>query len=149
MADPDYFISCSECGIFFGVPLSFNRWCREDARRTFYCPRGHSQHYSNTENDITKMRRERDRLKQETARLEDLARQSREAAARAREAAEAERHRARGYKGAATRLKNRIRAGVCPCCNRTFQDLARHIASKHPGRGLDNVVELGQDPSAS
>jgi hypothetical protein len=22
--------------------------------------------------------------------------------------------------------------GVCPCCNRTFQNLARHMAGKHP-----------------
>lgn len=30
-----------------------------------------------------------------------------------------------------------VAAGVCPCCNRTFQQLARHMASKHP-----NVVAI-------
>jgi hypothetical protein len=35
-------------------------------------------------------------------------------------------------KGVTTRIKNRITKGVCPCCNRTFQDLQRHMAGKHP-----------------
>ena len=35
-------------------------------------------------------------------------------------------------KGHLTRAKKRHRAGLCPCCNRQFQDLVRHMASKHP-----------------
>jgi hypothetical protein len=35
-------------------------------------------------------------------------------------------------KGAATKARKRAKAGVCPCCNRTFQQLARHMKSKHP-----------------
>ncbi len=31
-----------------------------------------------------------------------------------------------------TSLKNRIANGVCPCCNRTFVNLGRHIGTKHP-----------------
>ena len=38
----------------------------------------------------------------------------------------------RGEKAAKTRIKNRIAAGVCPCCNRTFQNLAKHMAGQHP-----------------
>lgn len=30
------------------------------------------------------------------------------------------------------RIRERVQAGVCPCCNRTFQNLARHMATKHP-----------------
>lgn len=26
-----------------------------------------------------------------------------------------------------------VGAGVCPCCNRTFKNLARHMAGQHPG----------------
>lgn len=36
------------------------------------------------------------------------------------------------YKGQVTRIKNRVKNGVCPCCNRTFQNLMRHMATKHP-----------------
>lgn len=35
-------------------------------------------------------------------------------------------------KGVTTRLKNRAKNGVCPCCNRHFKNLARHMASQHP-----------------
>jgi hypothetical protein len=31
-----------------------------------------------------------------------------------------------------TRIKKRVAAGVCPCCNRSFKDLARHMAGQHP-----------------
>jgi hypothetical protein len=35
-------------------------------------------------------------------------------------------------KGVTTRIKRRVANGVCPCCKRTFQDLARHMAGQHP-----------------
>lgn len=31
------------------------------------------------------------------------------------------------------RHQRRTKAGVCPCCNRTFVALARHLKTKHPG----------------
>lgn len=141
MSDPDYFIACCECGMRFSMPKSMNDWYREDARRWFYCPKGHRQHYGGGESDIDAMRRERDRLKQQAARLEDERRQASELAASAMRSASA-------YKGAATRMKNRAKAGVCPCCNRTFQDLARHMATKHSDVDLSNIVEFGQEKSA-
>lgn len=49
----------------------------------------------------------------------------------ARRAVSAEMSR-RVTKGHLTRVKKRVAAGVCPCCNRTFADLARHMAGKHP-----------------
>ena len=30
-------------------------------------------------------------------------------------------------------LQYRVGHGVCPCCNRTFGDLYRHMSTKHPG----------------
>jgi hypothetical protein len=30
------------------------------------------------------------------------------------------------------RLRKRAKHGVCPCCKRTFQQLARHMKQKHP-----------------
>lgn len=29
-------------------------------------------------------------------------------------------------------LSRRVRCGVCPCCNRSFQNLKRHMKTKHP-----------------
>ena len=35
-------------------------------------------------------------------------------------------------RGIVTRTKNRISKGVCPCCNRQFANLHRHMEKKHP-----------------
>lgn len=34
-------------------------------------------------------------------------------------------------KGQLTQVKKRIHAGVCPCCNRSFLNLVRHMQIKH------------------
>lgn len=100
---------------------------------SFHCPNGHAQHYTAEKSEREQLRRERDRLKYDAARLEDEARE-------AREEADAARRSAAAMKGVATRMKNRVKHGVCPCCNRTFADLARHMATKHPD--IDNIIPL-------
>lgn len=91
----------------------------------FYCSYGHSQHYVWGESELEKMRRERDRLTQRLAEKEDAIRQQREQ----REAAE---RRAAAARGQVTKIKNRVGRGICPCCNRSFENLSRHMASQHP-----------------
>lgn len=92
---------------------------------TFYCAYGHGQHFAKGPTEADKLRQERDRLKQQIAKVCDDVRHQRERADSAERAASA-------YKGQATRLKNRAKAGVCPCCNRSFENLRRHMADKHP-----------------
>lgn len=128
---------CCECGIAFAFPKTLHHTlCNVKPGRNFYCPNGHSQHYVG-ESDKTKLRREQERNRQREVMHEDEKR-------RLREMVDAEKRSAAAYKGAATRMKNRAKAGVCPCCNRTFQNLARHMASQHPEAETDNVVEIGQ-----
>lgn len=91
----------------------------------FFCPNGHGQVYAKGETEEQKLRRERDRLKQDATRLIDEANE-------ARRDAETERRRAAAARGQVTKLKKRAAVGVCPCCNRTFSDLARHMAGQHP-----------------
>lgn len=38
----------------------------------------------------------------------------------------------RATKGRLTKTKKRIANGVCPCCNRHFVNLERHMTGKHP-----------------
>lgn len=140
MIDPMISVTCCNCGCLFGMAQSLNSWFRADADRWFYCPRGHKQHYSNENNDLEKLRLERNRLKQGQAQLYDQIRDEQ----LGREAAE---RRARAMKGVATRMKNRVKRGVCPCCNRTFADLARHMAGQHPD--FDNVVVLAEKEAAN
>jgi hypothetical protein len=38
----------------------------------------------------------------------------------------------RAQKAAKTKLKKRIAAGMCPCCQRPFANLMRHMQNQHP-----------------
>ena len=114
------------------TPMMIPRELKEAALRArgpngihFFCAYGHSQHYAWGESELEKMRRERDRLAQQIAERNDALKIARDA----REHAE---NQLRGTRGALTRIKNRVAHGVCPCCKRTFGDLARHMASQHP-----------------
>lgn len=91
----------------------------------FYCLNGHLQSYSPGPSEAQKLR-------QENARLADQARLAQESADYQRSRREAAERSASAYKGQVTKIKKRVGRGVCPCCNRTFADLARHMAGKHP-----------------
>lgn len=85
-------------------------------RKSFYCPNGHSQHY--TEDEIKKLK---DTIASKDRDLEWMRAQK----------TRAERELS-AQKGQVTKIKNRISHGVCPCCKRTFSQLARHMKMKHP-----------------
>lgn len=117
-------MQCGECGIEFAVPDAFYNERKNDRPRLgWYCPNGHSRIFCEGESD--KLRRERDRLVQRLAEKDDAIRQQREQ----REAAE---RRAAAARGQVTKIKNRVGRGVCPCCNRSFENLSRHMSSQHP-----------------
>lgn len=118
----DRSIKCCKCGMVFGIPEHFYISMRQLAEKgTFYCPAGHPQCFASGQSENEKLRLERDRLKQHEAYLEDQLREERESSKRALAV----------ERGRLTKLKNRLNAGVCPCCNRTFQNLQRHMATKH------------------
>lgn len=121
-------MNCCICHCDMWLPPALD----EAARRSrgpngiqFFCAYGHRQHYSLGENEETKLRRERDRLKQQLAEKDDEI-------SRQRGLREDTERRLSAQRGVVTRIKNRIGHGVCPCCNRTFENLARHMTSKHP-----------------
>lgn len=107
-------IHCGECGVPFGLSDEFMAERKRD-HKTWYCPNGHARHYPGI-TDAEKIRR----LEAERTHLRD----QRDAAERSRAAQKAQATKLRG------KLK-RVENGVCPECNRSFQDLARHMASKH------------------
>lgn len=125
--DNTFFVeTCYTCKVEFGLPRSVYEVLQQMAEKTtFYCPYGHPQHYVSGQTEAEKLRQERDRLTQRLAEKDDTIR----ALEDARVAAE---KRASVQKGKVTRLKNRTAAGVCPCCNRHFTALERHMHTKHP-----------------
>lgn len=114
---------CCACGIVFAFDASLMRQRRRD-HQTFYCPAGHSLSF-NGESDIDKLKKQ---LKLERQAVDQL----RAEVTHQRDQREATERSLRATRAAHTRTKNRIAAGVCPCCARTFRDLAEHMSNKHP-----------------
>ncbi len=108
-------MECGECGISFAVP---ERWRqeREDTGKGWYCPNGHSRVYR--ESTVQKLEKQVERERAARVAAQD-------------QATAAERSVA-AIKGELTKVKNRIANGVCPECHRQFQNVSRHMESKHP-----------------
>lgn len=112
-------MECCNCGIFFAVPKAYLKDRRLD-KKGFYCPNGHSLSYA--EGSLEKLARQ----KQES---EQALHAQLNKANHARLVAEKERD---GERRKRQKVEKRVANGVCPCCNRTFADLARHMNGKHP-----------------
>jgi hypothetical protein len=124
-------VICCECACPFAIPQQLKQGLK-DSGNLFYCPNGHSQHYS-----LSTVQR----LKDELAEKERYAKYREETLKDLRERNEHLSNVVRVTKGHVTRQKNklkRVAAGVCPCCDKTFADLAEHIKTVHP-------EELGGD----
>jgi len=115
-------MTCPTCGVTYGIDEAIRQRKQRDGGN-YYCTNGHSLHYTETEID-----RERKRVE----RLErDIKwnREMRQGAERQRDVAQ---RQAAAHKGVATKLKKRAAAGICPCCNRHFEQLHRHMNTQHP-----------------
>ncbi len=111
-------IDCPNCGVLFAITEELQTR-RLDDGKSFYCPFGHTMSYSDTTQK--RLLAEREKSARLTARLDQV-----------RADRDAERRRASAARGQVTKIRNRVANGVCPCCNRTFPDLAAHMKTKHP-----------------
>lgn len=116
--------TCVNCGMQFAVAY---HWLSEkrNNHKSFYCPNGHVLSYPSESGE------EKARRLQAKAELEAQAKINSEKHLRL--VAELERDKAIKAK---RKIEKRISKGVCPCCNRTFEDLARHMGSKHKDYAL-------------
>jgi hypothetical protein len=115
-------LTCGNCEIPFAMPDDMLRAAMRDGR-FFWCPNGHKIHYATSENDeLRKKLADEERWQKSLQAQLTHEQDQRRAAERS----------ASAYKGQTTRLKNRAAAGVCPCCNRSFVQLRRHMETKHP-----------------
>ncbi len=117
--------ACYRCKCEMSLPDDLYQAAKRSSKINFFCAYGHEQHFVEGETESQKLRRERDLLAQQIAERDDRIRHEREA----REAAE---RRARAARGQVTRIRNRVGRGVCPCCNRSFQNLRAHMTTQHP-----------------
>jgi hypothetical protein len=118
--------TCFRCKCQMWIPDELNSSAlRARGEIPFFCAYGHKQYYIEGESEETKLRRERDRLTQRLAEKDDEIQ-------RQRELRKTTERQLSASKGQVTKIKNRVGHGICPCCNRTFENLARHMGSKHP-----------------
>jgi hypothetical protein len=100
---------CPQCGVLHGVPVELVRYAKQNYPCfPIHCPNGHVWGYDGPSHE---------------------------------ERAEQAEASAKAHRGAATRARNerdemkaRLAKGVCPCpcCNRHFKDVERHMATQHP-----------------
>lgn len=114
--------ACCVCGIPFGVPDYLQKKLRTEGG-DFWCPNGHRLHY--TEPEVARLKKKLAEAKEEARLYEQwyLAEQ---------EDHESTRRSLSATKGVLTRTKKRVANGVCPCCHRHFENLERHMQTKHP-----------------
>lgn len=124
-------VECADCAMAFGVPARFLNDRRRDLKR-FHCPSGHVNCYA--ESTTQKLERE---LAAERARHDQTKARAREAEAESRKNLT----QARTAQTKARKLRQRAKAGKCPCCHEHFPALERHMHESHPGYGEPAVAK--------
>lgn len=121
-----YLHHCCACGIPFSIPDEWDDRLRKN-HESFYCPSGHAQSY--TGNAMTK---KEEQLKQELNSLKGQLESSKGNEKFWNEMWQKKVDENKKINKELKSVKTRVKNGVCPCCNRTFQDLAKHMKTKHP-----------------
>lgn len=112
-------MDCGTCGTPFAMPETLYDTCYREGG-FWSCPMGHRRGWTEGQEA-----RDKASLKNRLAKAE----QERDSAVKRKEWAEMD---AANKAKELSRLKKRTAAGVCPCCNRTFKQLAAHMKRKHP-----------------
>lgn len=119
-------IACWLCGCTFAMSadLKANMKSRKE---TLFCPKGCRLGLGEPE------------WKKKLERALESEEYYKRRAAKNRERAERIERQLSATRGVVTRIKKRVAHGVCPCCQRTFVNLARHMKAKHSGYGVEEA----------
>lgn len=112
-------LECGNCGCLHAIPTNWEESAKSAGHHTYdwYCPRGCKIGYGGP-SEAEKQRKRADEAERRVQAERDL-RQDTE-------------RRLIAQRGETTKAKKRAAAAVCPCCNRSFVQLRRHMANKHP-----------------
>ena len=138
---------CPSCGFIYSCTVAFFDRRRADGQ-SWSIPCGHTASYHETE--ATKAQKKAEKLAAELADAKAWSERQAVWLRNAREETKAKERQLAAAKGQQTKLKKRIANGVCPCCNRTFSELQRHMKRQHPeyvfdANGDSNLVGDGQE----
>lgn len=115
--------TCINCGVSFAFTRDFYDKRRDD-HEMFFCPNGHQQYYSG-ESDKEKLRKQLEASEKKAEYLMSRANDNLERYL-------SEKRSKAVHKAHYTMLKKKIKKGQCPCCDKSFPDVAGHIQSVHP-----------------
>lgn len=115
--------TCGNCGVQFAFTEAFYNARRSD-KKGWHCPNGCVRYFTG-ESDAQRERRAREAAERRETSLRAMLDQERESLKHLER-----RHAA--AKGVATRIRNRVKHGVCPCCSETFKELRDHMKAAHP-----------------
>lgn len=131
-------INCGECGGIYAINERY-RQGQEQVGGSWHCPYcecgwGYAH---NSENERLKrdLQLKEAELTRQLQRLDQT-----KAALRETES------RRRAEKGAKTKLKKRAASGICPCCNRYFVEVHKHMLSQHPEFVDEAKAETAEPP---
>lgn len=113
------------CGVALAIPGGLFKEAKRRGQ-AIYCPLGHTFVYGKTVEDEAKELRAQ--VENQKKIISDWASDY----GQLHEKKERVQKQLASTRGVLTRTRNRIKNGVCPCCNRSFTDLHRHMANKHP-----------------
>jgi len=109
-------VTCKSCGITHAVPQKLLEGLQQTGGY-YYCPNGHQWGWGKSEayrlrQELRDEQAQRKRVEAQLVSVKDQLQATER---------EAQQH------------KKRVANGVCPCCNRSFVRLQRHMKTQHPG----------------
>ena len=107
---------CLTCGIMFALPEEMLARARKTPSIWWYCPNGHHWHFP-VKTEEQKLQEAKDQLARERSRHDQT---------------QASLSATRGVVTKQRKKLERVSKGICPCCNRSFSDLKKHMQTKHP-----------------
>lgn len=108
-------IQCGCCDIWFAIPEAKHDKMKSNGVY-IYCPNGHYIGYD----------------KSEISKLKDKLEQANKQIANTQFELMTERNAHQSTQRKLRRTMKRVSNGICPCCNRQFVNLRRHMEGKHP-----------------
>jgi hypothetical protein len=117
-------INCGECGATYAINERY-RQQKLDKGGGWHCPYCQCSWGYFGDTEAQKLKKQLEAQVRQT----EFARNNAKAE---REAREHTQRQLRAVKGVKTRMANRIKNGVCPCCHRSFGNLRQHMQTQHP-----------------
>lgn len=119
-----YVMDCPACATVFGITADLEKRRRADGQ-TLYCPNGHNMSWTLGKSAEEKLR---DAETRNTALTDQLTAAVQDA---------------ESTRVALLRDRQRFANGVCPCCNRSFDNVRRHMTTQHPDYDTTKVKQAG------